>query len=292
MPTPIPAALRVVLYLMAILFAMTVVSTVVIVPTIISSPDSVPDIEEISRSFPLLTIIWVLLLPLTMLITWFFVVYLDRRPFETLGFETQGPWRQDIALGLALGFGLPALIFALSYALGWVHISGSMFTLSPLRILAVLAQTLLAMMAVAIGEETIMRGYVLQTLKLRYGVVAALIVSTLIFSVGHAGNPGGAGIMPFVGIVLAGLGLGYAYLATKRLWLPIAFHFAWNFALGPVFGFPVSGIDISSWIEQQVTGPALFTGGQFGPEAGLMGFAVWLLAIPIIRWYARRTGRD
>ena len=47
---------------------------------------------------------------------------------------------------------------------------------------------------------------------------------------------------PLLGLLVAGVYLGAAYLLTWRLYFPIALHTAWNLFEGPVFGFHVSGI--------------------------------------------------
>ncbi len=285
-----PAWTRVLLYLVTIGIAATAITIIVVIIAVALSPGSFYEIEHLAYSFHILAASSILISPAILVITWLFAVYIDRRPFETLGYAFRGTWVKEIVLGLALGFGLPALIFAFCCAMSWTRITGSLFALSPGMIMLTLAETLLGMLAVAFNEETIMRGYVLQNLKVRYGTLAALIVTTLLFSALHLANPG-ATIMALLGIVTAGFMLGYAYLATGRLWLPLAIHFGWNFALGPVLGFPVSGVDVPGWISQNVTGPDLWTGDIFGPEAGLLGFLAWVLGIVIIAWFARSIRR-
>src|SRR5262249_9597760 len=62
-----------------------------------------------------------------------------------------------------------------------------------------------------------------------------------------------------------------ARLATNGLWLPIGIHFAWNLLEGFVFGFPDSGIPSpDGLLHPIVTGPALLTGGDYGPAGGLV----------------------
>jgi membrane protease YdiL (CAAX protease family) len=99
-----------------------------------------------------------------------------------------------------------------------------------------------------------------------------LVVSSLLFALLHAMNPE-FGQHPFVilGLLLAGLYLGSAYLITGSLWLSIFLHVGWNLMEGPFFGLPVSGImPPASWIGARDIGPQLWTGGSFGPEAGLL----------------------
>ena len=64
--------------------------------------------------------------------------------------------------------------------------------------------------------------------------------------------------------------LAAAYAATRNLWVPIGLHFGWNFAAAGIFSAEVSGNGESTgcWTAS-TSGPALLTGGEFGPEASL-----------------------
>jgi len=92
-------------------------------------------------------------------------------------------------------------------------------------------------------------------------------------------------------IALAGVAFCYAYLITGNLWLPLAFHFSWNFFQGPVFSFPVSGMISGGLLLTQVSqaGSAI-TGGAFGPEGGLTGLGAQLLGLLILWLWAKRRG--
>jgi hypothetical protein len=103
----------------------------------------------------------------------------------------------------------------------------------------------------------------------------------------HGNNPGTTWAST-IGLVLAGLFLAYGYIATRQLWLPIGLHIGWNFFEGTVFGFPVSGLDIYRILRHQVTGPELWTGGAFGPEAGLIVLPALALGAALIYVYSRR----
>lgn len=69
----------------------------------------------------------------------------------------------------------------------------------------------------------------------------------------------------------AGLLHAAAYMLTRRLWLGIGFHIAWNYTQSAVFGGVVSGSIAQPGLFKTVfTGPDLMTGGGFGLEASLV----------------------
>jgi uncharacterized protein len=81
---------------------------------------------------------------------------------------------------------------------------------------------------------------------------------------------------------------------TGRLGLPIGIHITWNFFQGNVFGFPVSGnvFQAATFLAINQTGPRLWTGGAFGPEAGLIGLiAISLGSVLTVIWVQARYHR-
>ncbi len=129
------------------------------------------------------------------------------------------------------------------------------------------------MLLVAIGEELVFRGYLLGNMMQSTSKEAALIFSALVFAVLHSLNPN-FNLTAFINIFLAGLLLGINYIFTRNLWFGILFHFSWNFFQGSVLGFPVSGLQLSSLLQQNSSGSILLTGGEFGLEASwLTSFA-------------------
>ena len=137
------------------------------------------------------------------------------------------------------------------------------------------------------SEEVMSRGYHLQTIASGLNLAWGLALSSAIFGVLHLANPH-ATLMSAAGIFLAGLLLGYAYVRTGQLWCSIGLHIGWNFFEGVVFGFPVSGLDTFHLVEARFSGPVLWTGGQFGPEAGLIVVPAILAGAALIHLYGRR----
>ena len=124
------------------------------------------------------------------------------------------------------------------------------------------------------------RGYAFQTLIAGSGPFSALLPTSLLFAFAHAGNQG----ISWLGLINTfgfGLVLGYAYIRSRDLWLPIGIHFGWNWAL-VVFGLNVSGFKMG------VTGfvvhwrvSDLWSGGSYGPEASVLtcGIIVALIVL-------------
>jgi membrane protease YdiL (CAAX protease family) len=85
--------------------------------------------------------------------------------------------------------------------------------------------------------------------------------------------------------------LAAAYAATRTLWVPIGLHFGWNFAAAGIFGTEVSGNGTAQGLlDGVVSGPALLTGGDFGPEASLYSVAFGVVLTVVFMWLARRRG--
>lgn len=140
---------------------------------------------------------------------------------------------------------------------------------------------LLLYLCVGVFEETVFRGYIFQTVEGRWGSGAALVTTCLLFGLSHLANPV-PGELPWqkvTGPLLisfeAGLPMAAAYLLTRRLWLPIGIHWAWDYFEGPVYGCPDSGShDPHTLLHAVLSGPSFITGGPFGPEAGVVLLAV------------------
>ena len=91
--------------------------------------------------------------------------------------------------------------------------------------------------------------------------------------------------------VEAGVTLAAAYITTRRLWMPIGMHFAWNFTQGGVFGVPVSGIPVQGMLDSKLTGPELISGGAFGAENSIFAVLVCTSAAIYLLARAARNGQ-
>ncbi|MGD2144743.1 MAG: CPBP family intramembrane metalloprotease [Anaerolineae bacterium] len=229
--------------------------------------------------------------------------FLDRRRFVDFGFHINSSWWIDFAFGLLQGAGLMLVIFLIELAAGWVTVTDTFTTLNPEATFpAAILPPLATFLAVGFYEELFSRGYQLQNIAEglnwraigpRAAIVVATLLSSALFGVLHAGNPHAS---PFstVNLIVAGVQLAVGYLLTAELAIPIGLHIAWNFVQGNVFGFPVSGTGFrsASFITIEQSGPDLWTGGAFGPEAGLLGLGTMMVGILLtVLWVRWRHGQ-
>ncbi|MEV4055916.1 CPBP family intramembrane glutamic endopeptidase [Amycolatopsis sp. NPDC049688] len=148
------------------------------------------------------------------------------------------------------------------------------------------------MAAAAVTEELLFRGVLFRIVEERTGTVLALVLTGVLFGLVHLVNPH-ASLWGALAIAIeAGGMLTAAYVATRRLWLPIGLHFGWNFAAAGLFGTEVSGNGTPQGLLDAVTsGPAVITGGSFGPEGSLYSVLFCSLGTAAFLWLAHRRGR-
>ena len=208
--------------------------------------------------------------------------WLDHRGWEAYGVRLDARWWKGLAGGLGLGAALMAAIFAVELALGWIRVTGLLVANAAISIPLALAYTLVKDVCVGIYEELISRGTLLRNLSDGLGTGWGVFVSSSIFALLHLANPN-ASALGMVGIFAAGLLLAAARLRTGRLSTASGLHVTWNFCEGAVFGFPVSGDrEGASLIGIAQGGPTLWTGGAFGPEAGLLSIVACLAGIALL----------
>src|SRR5581483_776201 len=213
--------------------------------------------------------------------------FLDRRSFVSLGFNLDKYILYDIIAGIVITFIMMGSIFAAMWALGWLKFESFAWDTEPLS--NVILQTLaffFIFILVGWNEELLSRGYHLQTIASGTNLFWGVVISSAVFGLLHLGNPNATWVSA-AGIFFAVLFLAYGYVRTKQLWLSIGLHIGWNFFEGVGFGFPVSGLDIYPLTHITVSGPEIWTGGAFGPEAGLIVLPALALGAVLIYLYSR-----
>lgn len=206
---------------------------------------------------------------------------LDRQSIFSLGFAWKG-FNSDAFSGLFTALFILCLGSLVLVALHYLHFTGIALNISNL------AWGILLFIVVAIAEEVIFRGYLLNNLLQSFNKWVALGIASAVFALGHATNPN-ISVLSVANIFVAGILLGVNYIYTKNLWFGIFLHFAWNYFQGPILGFDVSGFETGGLLQQTISGPSTITGGAFGFEGSLICLLLEILVIIfLIRFYERK----
>ncbi len=216
-------------------------------------------------------------------------VWIDRRSIASLGVTLTWRAALDVTFGMLVMGMAYALIYLLLMQAGWLQPHAVNWSSAAWATIA--GGLLLGLLSKAFGawwEELVFRGYLLQNVKDGLSLFWAVVLPSFVFGIAHLTNPN-ATLAGAAGVATAGLLLGFAYVRTRQLWLPLGIHIGNNFFQGVVFGFPVSGL-VGSFhlLQPTVSGLALITGGAFGPEAGLVILPFLFLSAAAVYYYTRR----
>jgi hypothetical protein len=132
------------------------------------------------------------------------------------------------------------------------------------------------MTLVATLEEVVFRGILFRIIERSLGSWIALGLSSFIFAAAHLPNDG-ISALAVLFTLIAGLALGTAYMATRRLWLPIGIHFAWNFVSDAIFSLPTSGHPAEGLVQGQMVGAGWLTGGPYGLEGSAVALVLFII---------------
>jgi len=214
--------------------------------------------------------------------------WLDRRSFTSLGFVVVPRTLTDLAVGFLIPGVMMGAIYLLELGLGWVRFDGWAWqSMSSGQVALGVLGGLAGFAVVGYQEELLSRGYHLQNIRDAMGLGWGLLLSSGIFAIMHLDNPNVTWYTALPGLLVAGYFFAFGWVRTRQLWLSIGLHVGWNFFEGTVFGFPVSGIDLVGLIRQTPTGPVAFTGGPFGPEAGLILVPAMAVGVALVWLYTR-----
>lgn len=191
---------------------------------------------------------------------------------------------REWAIGAACGAGLYTASAVTLMILGIYKVEG----LNPLMFL-------LPNLAMAIKtgnfEELIFRGILFRSVEAVFGSWTGIVVSSLVFGLIHLLNPGATIGGAIYICVEAGLLLAAAYLVTRRLWICMGFHMAWNYFQSAVFSGAVSGTAAQpGLLKATIDGPELLTGGSFGMEHSVVALVYCTSVGVILLMIAIRRG--
>jgi uncharacterized protein len=208
---------------------------------------------------------------------WAYVNRVERRKMVELSSSgALSEWTGGAALGVLLGL----LTLAPLGGLGVYRIEGAG---DPFPLIRQIPEMLL----VSVMEELFMRAVVFRIAEQAWGTWRALALTTVLFVAAHL--PGEISLIGILVTAAASLAFTAAYQLSRRLWLPMGMHFAWNYLFSAVFSVPVSGHEAKGWLRGSMSGLEWLSGGTYGVEASAIALMVWTVAAALLlrRAYAR-----
>lgn len=259
---------------------------------------------EFNGSTPLWAILILMTFRFARLFTvWASARYMDKRSFSDFGATLNRTWWIEMFFGFGLGAIVMSCIFIVQVYLGWVSITNMfhVFSFDRSFFLSIITYFVFLLVASSV-EEFFYRGYILQNIAegLNFknnpnkAIILAVVISSILFGLTHVFNDG-ATFVSTLNIMFAGIFLAIGFILTGRLAISIGLHIAWNFFQGNIFGFAISG---NTFLKESVSlfsieqrGPDAWTGGVFGPEAGIIGFiGMLVITFSIMVWVYIRNG--
>jgi uncharacterized protein len=237
------------------------------------------------------TLIFVLEAVCVVLAAWIMATYAENRKMRDVGFTWRGIVT-DTVIGAMVGMAVMSCVFGVLALFGDYMVSGTNIGFSPWL-------PLLLFLFVGVAEETFFRGFLFRVLEYRYGSLIAIVGSSILFGAVHMFDEINSSMSlaekiagPLFISFEAGILLSAAYIATRRLWMGIGIHWAWNYFEGPMYGATVSGTALTgSLVKSTVKGPFLITGGGFGPEASIVSLIICTLMGLLLLRVAVRAGQ-
>ena len=216
------------------------------------------------------------------LLVFFRVKVIEKRSFSSIGFNKNN-WLKKYSLGFLIGLAMMSIIVLILFPFGYITVEKNPIQPVGISTIASVLVILLGWIIQGATEEIVTRGWLLNVLSTKYNIGVGLLISSTLFGLMHLTNPN-VNYIAVINIILVGLFYGLYVIKTNDLWAVCGMHSAWNFAQGNIFGFKVSGLDVSvgSLIDLNLVGSDFVTGGIFGPEAGITATFILLASIGIL----------
>jgi membrane protease YdiL (CAAX protease family) len=190
---------------------------------------------------------------------------------------------RNLGLGVIGGIGAACVVLVIPLATGMARLEKAPD--QPANFGSFLFVTFILLFGV-VGEEMLFRGYGFQVLMRGLGRFATILPVSVLFGLAHLNNPN-VSLLGFVNTMGFAVVLGYAFLRSGDLWLPIGIHFGWNWTL-PLFGVNLSGLTMGmTGVTMHWYVADIWSGGSYGPEASLLtcgvviALLVYLIKAPV-----------
>lgn len=232
-----------------------------------------PDLSE-----PAIWRLWAEIMPLLAIVFFTLIFWLIEKKNVKLHL-TDNP-NNGALLGIVMGVLWLAIPTLLMYIIKSLHFDGmNEVKLFPVWMLAAFLNVIM--------QELLVRGYLYQMLKQKHNIVAAIIVTTALFTACH-GGAFEAGILPVVNVITMSLFMTAVLEYSGSLVAPIIMHFLWN-GIGALI---LSGVsladDYPSLLITSFSGNEILSGGACKIEGSIFVLIVNIGLIAYIIFFEQQ----
>jgi len=224
--------------------------------------------------------------------TW--VRFIEKRKIFTIGFRHNKKLHKFLT-GFFIGITAITIITIILFLLGTIQIEMNKSIDMNMNTYMGITLIMLGWLVQSASEEIGIRGWLIPLLGAKYSVSVAIFITSIVFGILHLFAPN-VTMLSFINLILSGLFFALYAISEDCLWGVWGCHFGWNFALGNIYAFSVSGFSSIGFtiFKVKAIGSNILTGGSFGPEGGLLATLVLIMGIIIcgIRikmYFSRRT---
>ncbi len=159
---------------------------------------------------------------------WLWLRFYERRPLWTVGFRGSHRARRA-ARGLALALVVNLTSLVVVYVGGWGDRPATGLSAAWPSIVAWLAVMAVAFTVQSVGEEIIFRGFLTQSIGLRWNLTATVVIQAVCFTAVHF-MAEGSQVVAYVAIFITGVLLAGYVLLEGDLWGACGFHMGHNWS--------------------------------------------------------------
>jgi len=232
-------------------------------------------------------LLWIGFVP-TLLLVLAWVRFVERRSMASIGLVGSAPLKTFVQ-GLGIGMGTIGLVVVAIWAAGGLQATGFGPAWQSSQSLLQIALLLPSFMLQSSVEEVMFRGWMQSVLARKAGVVVAVVLVALVFTLLHF-SPNQRWLVMLSSFLFSLFASAWS-LRTGNVWGVMGWHAGWNWLLATGFALPVTGIDAhlpALLVALQPQGADALTGGAEGPEGSYLCSMFFMLAIASIGWNRSR----
>lgn len=220
------------------------------------------------------------LVPLLVIIAFTLLFYfIEKRKIKIPIFKNFG---KGSLVGVVAGALWLGLSVGITYALGAVKFESKNSVL-------LLALWIFSAFLNVIMQELLVRGYMYSLIKSNYGIAAAAVFTTALFTAMH-GGAFEAGVLPVLNVITMSLLMTALLEYTGSLTAPVIAHSLWNCVGALVFGCVSLASDYPNLLNPVFSGNILLSGGSCGLEgnAVVLILNIALTVIFTVMWFKKK----